>query len=186
MGHGCTFDDQFLDEVVQSKDTLENEIVRDDYIQNGVLNVDISFDEIEKVVGKLKTRKATGWDKIPNEVLKNTKVHMLLYYLFNTCFKYNIMPSMWGKAIIKPLPKGADKDPYLPLSYRGISLISCVAIVYTAILNKRIVGYCNQLDIFAEEQNGFRHNRSCEDHIFSLCTIVKNRLNKNKDTFCYL
>ena len=30
----------------------------------------------------------------------------------------------------------------------------------------------------------FRSKRSCEDHIFSLTTIIKNRLSQNKSTFC--
>lgn len=50
-------------------------------------------------------------------------------------------------------------------------------------LNNRIVAYCNELNIFAE-QNGFRKGRSCEDHIYTLTTIIQNRLAINKPTFC--
>ena len=39
------------------------------------------------------------------------------------------------------------------------------------------------MNILADEQNGFRCNRSCEDHVFSLTTIVQNRLYNEKDTF---
>ena len=49
--------------------------------------------------------------------------------------------------------------------------------------NNRIVGYCNQLDIFVDEQNGFRKERSCEDHIFVLNSIIRNRLNNQKATY---
>ena len=51
-------------------------------------------------------------------------------------------------------------------------------------LNNRIVKFCNNLGIFPDEQNGFRAGRSCEDHIFSLTTIIKNRMSDKKDTFC--
>ncbi len=40
------------------------------------------------------------------------------------------------------------------------------------------------MNIFAEEQNGFRKGRSCEDHFYSLTSIIQNRLATNKSTFC--
>ena len=72
----------------------------------------------------------------------------------------------------------------MPLNYRGISLISCISKVYSSILNDRIVKYCNLLGIFPDEQNGFRADRSCDDHIFSLSSIIKNRISEKKSTFC--
>ncbi len=39
------------------------------------------------------------------------------------------------------------------------------------------------MDIFNDEQNGFRQDRSCADHIFSLCSVVRNRLADNQPTF---
>lgn len=183
-GENCTFDDRFLEDIVTAKDRLERDMLDNNYVSNDAINGIISIDEVQKVVVKLKNKKATGYDAVPNEVIKCEEIRLLLCRLFNACFHNSIVPSVWGKAIIKPIPKGSDKDPYLPLNYRGISLISCISKVYSAVLNNRIVGYCNQLDIFADEQNGFRSNRSCEDHIFSLSCIIKNRLNNNKPTFC--
>ena len=140
--------------------------------------------EVEMSVSKLKTKKSVGVDLVPNEVLKDPGIQTLLYHLFNTCFSTGLVPSQWLDAIIKPIPKGSDKDPYVPLNYRGISLISCVSKLYSSIMNNRIVNYCNLLNIFPEEQNGFRKHRSCEDHIFSLSSIIQNRLNDKLPTFC--
>ena len=39
------------------------------------------------------------------------------------------------------------------------------------------------LGIIAEEQNGFRSKRSCEDHIFSLTSIIQHRKASKLDTF---
>ena len=42
-------------------------------------------------------------------------------------------------------------------------------------------------NILAEEQNGFRAGRSCIDHIFVMCTILRNRNLLGKDTFlCFI
>ncbi len=183
VGSNCTFDDDLLASVLDHKANLEREMNVPGYVSNESLNHDIRVDEIEKVVVNLKKKKATGCDFIPNEVLKCHETRVLLCTLCNTCFKYSVIPSAWKRALIKPIPKGG-KDPYLPLSYRGISLVSCVAKVYSAILNNRVVGYCNNLNLFADEQNGFRKGRLCEDHIFSLVSIIKNRRNHNMSTFC--
>ena len=75
----------------------------------------------------------------------------------------------------------------MPLNYRGISLISCVSKIYSGVLNNRINSYTDMIGIMAEEQNGFRKGRSCEDHIFTLSTIIKNRLDSSKCTFaCFI
>ncbi len=94
------------------------------------------------------------------------------------------MPSIWVKAIINPIPKGAGKDPFVPLNYRGISLLSCMSKTFTSLLNERIVKYCDDLGILADEQNGFRKGRSCVDHLFSLTSIIRNRLANRCPTFC--
>ena len=95
-----------------------------------------------------------------------------------------MIPACWKKAIIKPIPKGSNKDPSVPLNYRGISLTSCVAKTYSSLLNNHIVDYCNGLELFADEQNGFRPGRSCEDHIFSLSNIIKGKVNINTSIYC--
>ena len=107
----------------------------------------------------------------------------VLYRFFNLCFEYGKVPSIWQKAIISPVPKSAMKDPHVPSEYRGVSLLSHVGKIYSQVLNNRIVSYCEITDLFCDEQNGFRKSRSCQDHIFSLTTIIRNRLKMKKDTF---
>ena len=72
---------------------------------------------------------------------------------------------------------------YQPLNYRGISLLSCIGKLYSCILSNRIVSYTNICNILVDEQNGFRKNRSCSDHIFTLSSVIQNRSHENKPTF---
>ena len=51
------------------------------------------------------------------------------------------------------------------------------------ILNDRIVKYLEDLDWFVDEQNGFRRGRSCQEHVFSLTSIIRNRVSEGKPTF---
>ena len=88
----------------------------------------------------------------------------------------------WAKSIIIPIhKKGKDKNE--PLSYRGISLMATSAKLFTSILNNRIKQYLETNQLLSDEQNGFRAGRSCQEHIFVLNSIIRNRINKNKATF---
>ena len=174
------FDNTFLEESREQKDFLEENMSN----VNEVLNRPLEFGEIEVVIAKLKKRKATGLDNIPNEVLKNNSVMIVLWKYLTACFESGLVPSLWLKLIINPIPKGSGKDPYVPLNYRGISLLCNISKVFTAILNIRITNYCNINSIFVDEQNGFRKGRSCDDHIFSLSSLIKNTLNDKESLFC--
>ena len=154
------------------------------YVGNAYLNADLTFDEVNSFLSKLKTNKSVGLDFIPNEVLKAGTLTELLVSFFNMCFTYNKIPSVWLKAVIIPIPKSSSKDPCIPLNYRAISLLSCVYKTFSGILNTRLVSYLEDNSLFVDEQNGFRKGRSCQDHIFSLTSIIRNRIHKKLPTFC--
>ena len=96
-----------------------------------------SHQEVQKVVDKAKVNKAVGVEELPNEVLITPNLVNILYCLFQTCFQNGIIPFVWNKSIIKPIPLS---DPRVPLNYRGISLISAMYKLYSSILNNRQQG----------------------------------------------
>ena len=100
------------------------------------------------------------------------------------CFVYNVIPSVWRDSIISPIPKSSKKDPCVPLNYRGISLLSCLYKLYTSLLNNRLTMHCENNDLLVDEQNGFRAGRGCQDHIYTLSSVIRNRKSKKLDTFC--
>ena len=83
---------------------------------------------------KLKLKKSPGPDAVPNEVLKQKHVTFLVWKLVSLCFKNSLIPSIWLKAVISPIPKSSEKDPCVPLNYRGISLLSNIYKVYSSII----------------------------------------------------
>ena len=170
-------------EMIHRKEQLEESMRESNYRENEFINFDITFEEVEKVVNRLKYRKAVGIDGIPNEIIKQSSIITLLSVYFNKCFQYAKVPTVWLKAVISPIPKSATKDPYVPLNYRAISLLSCVYKAYSGVLNNRIVNYLEDLNWFVEEQNGFRKKRSCQDHLFTLTSIIRNRQHENLSTF---
>ena len=175
------FDNQFYEEILLEKCNLEN---LENPNENNSLNSCPSENELRRLIRKLKNRKSVGPDCIPNEIIKSGKIDGFLLKLFRTCFNNGIAPSIWSKSIIVPIPKNALSDPCVPLNYRGISLLSCIYKLYTSLLNERLVKHTDANNLIADEQNGFRKDRSCLDHIFSLTSIIRNRKSKNLDTFC--
>ena len=55
--------------------------------------------------------------------------------------------------------------------------------MYSSLLSNKILSYCELCNILVDEQNCFKKNRSCKDHIFNLSSIIRDRLNNGKPTF---
>ena len=109
-----------------------------------------------------------------------------LHKFYQYCFENSIVPDCWYRSIIQPIHK-RGKDPLNPLSYRGISLMSTVAKIFSTILNNRITNHLNENGLLCNEQNGFRKLRSCLDHIYTLTSIVRNRkLQKLPTYICFV
>ncbi|CAC5425906.1 unnamed protein product [Mytilus coruscus] len=87
------------------------------------LNEPISREEIIVAVERAKLRKATGFDEIPAEVLKNPTAIDLLHLICNGCFELGKVPDQWTKGIINPIFKCGSDTRNNPLNYRGITLI---------------------------------------------------------------
>ena len=173
-------DQSFTTRIEQEKAGLEKEINNN---EGSNLNIPISVLEVQNAIRLCKNNKAPGVDRIPNEVIKHPNIENLLYRVYCYCFQNGIVPKIWLRSLIKPIPKGADKNPFLPLSYRGISLISCIGKVYSSILNSRLSAYLEENNILVDEQNGFRKSRSCEDHAFVLSSIIDYRKSEGSSTY---
>merc|ERR1712155_111281 len=106
---------------------------------------------------------------------------------FNKCFELGLSPSDWQQSELKPLFKGGDKAPRSPLDHRPICIMSCVAKIYSCVLNNRLQSHLDRNNLLSDSQNGFRSGRSCIDHIFSLVTILRNKKITNQQTFlCFV
>ena len=163
------FDNQFYDHMLQHKLFLEDAMKDPLYNETQSLNLPISKAEIEKVVFRAKCGKSVGPDKIPYEILKFPRVINSLHSLFNFCLDTGLIPSIWRKAIITPIPKDSTKAPRIPLSYRGISLLSTVSKLYSSVLNNRLLPYLKTMDSWLTSRTGFgridRVRTMCSRHV---------------------
>jgi hypothetical protein len=152
-----------------------------------VINSAITREEVQDAVSRAKLRKAAGVDDIPAEALKNSSCIDILYRIINHCFNNGCVPDAWRYGIINPIVKPSSTDLRQPLSYRGITLLSVPCKIYCDILNRRLSTFIEEGNLLVEEQNGFRKQRSCIDHLYSLHSIVNNRKVKRQSTFaCFV
>lgn len=137
------------------------------------LNSDFTFDEIKKVIKKLKNNKASGIDNISNEFLKNCPdtVVIVIVDIFNLVLKTGIIPTDWTIGIIQPIfkNKGSINNPD---NYRGITLLSCIGKLFTACIYHRLSLFFDNRVVLGEEQAGFRSGYSTNDHSFVLNFII--------------
>ena len=178
------FDEAFYQEVLIKKSEFEDLSYQEQTQQceysSEQMNSHISYDEVSEAIDNSNLRKS--YLQIPNEAMKNRNAKLLLYKFFNLCFISGLNPSDWDFSDIIPIPK-KDKDARDPLQNRCITIVCCVAKIYSSILNKRLQKFLESNNILAEEQNGFRAGRSCIDHIFVMCTVLRNRKLLGFDTF---
>ena len=156
------------------------------YNDNEIINCPITVEEVCDIIIKLKNNKSAGIDLIINEFMKCAKdiIAPLLTKLFNIILNSGVIPDEWTKSLIVPIykMKGSEADPS---NYRGISLLSCMSKVFSALISNRLSRFCENFDILGSEQAGFRKGYSTTDHIFVLnCLFELYSKKLNKKLFC--
>ena len=136
------YDDKFYEEIIEKKNEFENlapeQQDQQSMYDGNELNQNISFEELSKAIHKAKLKKA--FIEIPNEAVKNVNAKRLLHNFFQLCFTSGLSPTEWDSSNIKPIPK-KDKDARDPLQNRCITLMCCIAKLYSSILNRRLQSF---------------------------------------------
>jgi len=147
------------------------------------LNSEITKVEIYEALQKSNKGKAYGVDGIPVECLNNDRCITFLCKLYNECFTSGVFPSMWKRGLICPIPKGNIEDLKNPEGYRGITLAVSSYKLFCGIMNSRLKTWSELNNVLHDEQNGFREDRSCVDHLQSLVSIIEGRVKRKQSVF---
>ena len=169
---------------IGSNFTICTEDINDSYsILDDELDREITENDIENSIKKLKLGKSAGPDGIVPEVLKASLPisTSFLTAFCNYLFSNSIFPLEWAKSILVPIFKKGD--PNSPDNYRGISLSSIVSKIYTAVLDHRLSEWIERNKVLLEEQAGFRKSYSCTDHIFTLSAMVQKQFSRNRKLY---
>ena len=136
------------------------------------INRDFSSDEVRNVIKTLKNGKAYGWDKIPNEALKNLPDCMIdkLTILYNMIKSSGKLPNGWNRGRVTLIHKRGQRE--LLGNYRPITVLVSLSGLYSKILNERLIKVTEKHNLLGEIQNGFRKGRCAADNNFVLDTIL--------------
>ena len=145
-----------------------------------LLDNHITMKELEISLQKAKCNKAPGVDGIGNEFFKNlpSEGRVILLNIFNKILDEERVPNTWGNISTFMIYKKGDKHE--PSNYRSIALINVIVKFFTQILCSRLNNWIKIFDKLPEHQAGFRPERSCNDNIYTLNSVVQIQLSKPK------
>ena len=168
---------------IEDRDSFDPSIVT--HSINEDLNKPFTVNELAKQVKKLKVNKAHGKDDVLNEFLKYSppQVIEMLTKFFNSILLTGFVPEDWTTGLILPLYKGKGSVNETD-NYRGITLLSCVGKLFTAVINDRLQTFLDNIGGIGDEQAGFRRGYATIDHIFVLSSIINIYLHKKKRLYC--
>ena len=121
------------------------------------LDEQISKEEILKAIKFLKINKSSGNDDILNEYFHKAAEILIepLHILVNKILISGSFPKQWAMGLIVPIHKKGSYDD--PNNYRGITLISCFAKLFTSVLNNRLKKkWADDNDVSSDAQFGFK------------------------------
>lgn len=141
---------------------------------------DITRTEMMRAIKEASNGKAAGSDDIPYEMVKNLGPRALemLLTLYQKCWRGEGIPTFWRVAVIKTLLK-EDKDPKDPVSYRPISLTSCLGKILEKIIANRLIYILEDRGLLTENQAGFRPGRSTVDQVLKLVQEASDNMHSN-------
>lgn len=174
-------------EYVQS--TLSLPIARTQFQQHASANSAFSYDADRHLVSpnlllaaivSRANKKSCGADKVSNFIIKklSPKFRILLAILFNQAYNIAFFPTAWKTALVMPILK-PGKPTSQSLSYRPISLLSCLGKLFEKCIKRIIDDECNRLSIIPADQFG---HKSVIHPLVKFTTDITSNLNKRTAT----
>lgn len=145
---------------------------------NSGLMTEITEEELNEAISRMKANKSPGPDGFPSEWYKTFRSELVpsLLLTLNTALKEGKIPPSWKEATITVIPK-EGKDRLECGSYRPISVLNTDYKLYTSILAKRLEKILPQ--IIHTDQTGFILQRQTHDNIRRTLHIL-NHIQTNK------
>ena len=171
------FDNQFKQEIDKSMSECSTDVSEEESIDP------IQVKHFRELLSGTKTKSAPGEDGITYSVLKSCNDTSIskICDVFNVCLKKNVFPNQWKTAKVKMLLK-PGKDAIWAVSYRPISLISCLGKLYEKYVCNYLLKELRRKKFFRDVQAGYLHGRSPQEHLFRLAQGITNNFKKRNCT----
>jgi hypothetical protein len=137
----------------------------------------ISTAGVEKLLGGIDLKKASGPDEIPCRIMKDASAEIapFLRDIYQQSLITGKVPEDWRSANITCLFKKGDRS--VPANYRPVSLTSVPCKLLEHIIFHHIISHLELHDFFVDYQHGFRRQRSCETQLIVTLEDISRSLN---------
>ena len=164
----------------QSRIIEENRVLEESTSSATMLDKPFTITEVKKGISKLKKNKASGPDQILNEYLIYGKEALCapITKLFNLSLSSNSFPGIWTEGHITSIFKNGNQMD--PNNYRGITILSCLGKLLTALMNHRLYNFLSINKLLNKWQAGFLPNHRTSDQTFILKTLINKYVNHQR------
>ena len=134
----------------------------EDYIYTSELtDIEVTSEEVRKLLQDLNVNKATGPDGIPPRILSlaATELSIPIAILFQKSISTGSLPNEWKMAHVTPIFKKGSKSAVN--NYRPVSLTCVTCKLMEKIVRKHIMEHLINNNLITEHQHGFVPGRSC-------------------------
>ena len=137
-----------------------------------------------KYANQLQSKSSMGHDNMSTNFLKQIAPYILfpLKLIFNQIVEQGTFPKLLKIAKIIPIYKKDEKNVFN--NYRPISLLPAISKLYEKIMASQIKNYFNNLNLFYENQYGFRSGHSTEYATLDFVDKLHNLISCKETPFC--
>lgn len=149
---------------------------------NSFVLLDTDVNEVVTIINGLKDVCATGWDDIPNNILKRFKLLLAppLTHIFQLCLANGIFPKLLKKSVVTPIFKAGEKN--CVNNYRPISVLTGLSKILEKIINIRLMKYLEENRLLSDSQFGFRPKKSTSQAVHKLTNYISTNLDNGMHT----
>ena len=121
----------------------------------------------------LKVKKATGLDRIPACLLKDSAavITQSITFLVNLSLTTGIVPNVWKQARVVPLHKSGGRE--VMDNYRPISILPVTSKIAEKAVNVQLQQYVNQHGLLNSSQSRFRRHHSTQTAVTYFCDTIR-------------
>ena len=133
-------------------------------------DINITVNEVEKLLKELNPNKASGPDQLSPRILKELHHELApsVTFIFQKSLDLGQTPIDWKHAFVCPIYKKGPRHE--PANYRPVSLTCILCKLMEHIVVSNIMKHLERNNILSEFQHGFRSKRSCETQLIGFNT----------------
>ena len=151
-------------------------------------HIQVTEQEVLKLLNSLDIHKSTGPDLLPTKILKMTAIliYQPLTALLNKSLSNAKFPSSWKTANITPVFKNKGSASK-PQNYRPISILCCMSKILEKIVFTRIYEHLTTNHLLSDKQSGYRPHHSTQMQLLHMTHDLYRALDQKQDfTTIYL